>query len=91
MSICLGNLTVTEIEKRLGITLTDDERDFFDKSHQAKAGNIADNKWHCFDIPFSIVCGSMDFAKKVHGILKPYEGDMIGNIGIALEGGNNNG
>lgn len=72
MEILLGNLSISQIEKRLGITLTDEEIQFFNSTHQARAENIAKDKWHCFDIPFNMVCGSQDFAAKVYEILKPY-------------------
>ncbi len=86
MCILLGNLTVPQIEERLGITLKDNEREFLINTRQQKAENIAENKWHCFDLPFNLVCGSMEFATKVCEILKPYSGEMVGTIQISIDG-----
>ena len=84
MSILLGNMSVEEIEKRLNIELTDEERLFLSNTRQQEAANIAEDKWHCFDMPFVIVCGSYDFAVKVHEILKSYSSKMKGTIQIAI-------
>lgn len=85
MGILLGNLTVQKIEKRLGIVLTDDEKNFLNSTYQAKAEKIAKDKWHCFDIPFNIVCGSMEFATKVYEVLKPYSDKMLEPLQISID------
>ena len=85
MGILLGNLTVSQLEKRLGITLTDDERQFLIGTNQEKAENIKPDKWHCFDLPFNLVCGSREFAIKVCEILKPYSNKMITQLRISIE------
>lgn len=61
-NIALGNLTVDQIEKRLGITFPADVYNFMKENHQPSANNIANGKWHCFDAPFTIVCGDYDTA-----------------------------
>jgi hypothetical protein len=33
--------------------------------HQPQAQSIQPGKWHCFDLPFVMVCGDMDTAKEV--------------------------
>ncbi len=76
MSIMLGNLSVKQITERLGIEITEDERKALEDSRQENAQNIAPDKWHGFDIPFMIVCGSRDAAVKVMEILKPYSNKM---------------
>ena len=85
MGILLGNLTVQEMEKRLGIILTDDERQFLISTRQPKADKIEKDKWHCFDIPFDLVCGSMEFATKVYEVLKPYSDQMIEQLQVSIE------
>lgn len=86
MNVMLGNLTVKQIEERLGIKLTDTERELLNNTHQSKAENIKEDKWHCFDLPFTILCGSMDTAIKVRDILSPYSSSMHGQIQIAIDG-----
>lgn len=70
MSVMLGNLTVETIEKRLGIEFPEEIRDFMKETHQEEATNIKQGKWHCFDIPFSIVCGDIATAKKIYDSVK---------------------
>jgi propanediol dehydratase small subunit len=73
------------MENRLGITLTDDERKFLVNTRQEKADKIAKDKWHCFDIPFNMVCGSRDFAMKVYEVLKPYSSQMVEQLQVSIE------
>lgn len=70
MSIMLGNLKVSDIENRLGIEFPDDVRIFMNESHQDNASNVAKGKWHCFDIPFHIVCGDIEVATKIFNSVK---------------------
>ena len=62
----LGNLSIEEIETRLGIPFPDETRKFMEESHQANAEHIAVGKWHCFDMPFQMVCGDMETAQKIY-------------------------
>jgi len=70
MSIMLGNQTVSQIEERLGIDFPEEIREFMKKTHQSEANNIAKGKWHCFDIPFNLVCGDVETAKKIFDSVK---------------------
>jgi hypothetical protein len=85
MAIYLGNLTTSEMESRLGISLTTEDREKLEsiRSNTAKVTNT--DKWHCFDIPFVLVCGNYDTAVLVHSILEPYSGDMNQKLKIALD------
>lgn len=89
MAIYLGNLTVEQMEKRLGIQLSDPDRKELKDSHQEKASNIAADKWHCFDIPFTIACGSYAFAKKLNEMLTPYASQMKCQLVIGVDKGGN--
>lgn len=92
MAIYLGNLTVEQIEERLGIQFSDSEKEELGAARQENASNIAAGKWHCFDIPFMIACGSYDFAERVKEILTPYVNDMKCPISVGVdEGGMENG
>lgn len=70
MGFMLGNLSVAEIEKRLGIDFPDDIREFMNQTHQDKASDIEPGKWHCFDIPFQIVFGDIETAVKIFDSVK---------------------
>ena len=70
MGIMLGNLTVAEIEKRSGVAFSEVLKQLMEDTHQSEANNVADGKWHCFDIPFMLVCGGMPLAQKIYDELK---------------------
>ena len=70
MNIMLGNLTVEQIEKRIGIDFPDDIRTFMNENHQAKAEKTEKGKWHCFDMPFTMVCGDRETAMKIYDSVK---------------------
>ena len=86
-AIYLGDLSVDQIQARLGITLPPDAIAELNASRQQRADNIAPDKWHCFDIPLVIACGSMDMAVRVRDILSPHSGDMKESIQIAIDEG----
>ena len=66
----LGNLSVEQMEKRLGIEFPSEIKEFMLKTRQQEAQNIKKGKWHCFDLPFNIVCGDMETATKIFEGLK---------------------
>ena len=73
MGIMLGNLTLKQIEDRTGIELSAEDRAELSGMRQEKAENIASGKWHCFDLPFMIVCGDKPTAEKMLKILSAYD------------------
>ena len=85
MSIYLGNLLIRDIEKRLGIEIKQEHREWFTEHHQSNAHNIEKGKWHCFDIPFTIVCGDMETAVFVNDALKEFSSQMKTQIGISID------
>lgn len=86
MSIMLGNLTVKQIQQRLGIELTESEESKLLNRKQDEASDIAKDKWHCFDLPFVLVCGSYETAVFVHDILSPYSDKMNTQLQISING-----
>ena len=87
MSIMLGDLDVSNIEKRLGITLEDNDRETLISMRQHDAQNIQPGKWHCFVIPFMILCGDIETCQTVCEILRPYSGVMKGQLCISWQKG----
>ena len=73
MGIMLGNLTVRQIEDRTGIKFSDKDVAELNKMRQEKAENIESGKWHCFDLPFMIVCGDKTTAEKILNMLNVYD------------------
>lgn len=84
MSIYLGNLSIDEIEKRAGVDFPQELRDYMKPRKQENASNIKQGKWHCFDIPFVLVCGDIKTATKIHGHLKAFSTDFKESLQISL-------
>lgn len=82
----LGNLSISQIERRLGIELTEENREFLNKTHQEEANRIISGKWHCFDIPFFFACGGSAFAKEIIDIFSPYSNKVKIPMQIGVEG-----
>lgn len=81
--IYLGNLTVKEVEDKHSFTLSDEHRATLESMRQDKAENIKSDKFHIFDIPRVIACGSKYTAIKVYDILKQYSIKGHIEIGVA--------
>ena len=73
MGIMLGNQTPDQIARRLKIELSEEHRAELLETWQQKAENIAVDKWHCFDIPFMMVCGSKEVAEKLRDMFLTYD------------------
>lgn len=66
----LGNLTIEQIEKRTGIDFPAEIREFMASSHQPRAQGVKGGQWHCFDIPFNLLCGDIETAQKIYDSIK---------------------
>jgi hypothetical protein len=84
MSIRLGNLTVSEIETRAGVIFPEELKKLLAESHQDHATNIKDGEWHCFDMPFVLVCGGMTLAQTIYDHLKMMSSQFKEPLQIAL-------
>ena len=73
MGIMLGNQTPDQIARRLKIELSEEHKTQLLESWQQKAEDIADDKWHCFDIPFMMVCGCKETAEKFRDLFLTYD------------------
>ena len=63
--IMLGNQTPEQIAQRLRITLSDE--------HLKELHDTWQGKWHCYDLPFMMVCSDKPTAEKWVGIFKSYD------------------
>ena len=86
MNIMLGNLTVSEIEKRLGIEFPEEIREFMKQTRQLSASNIAKGKWHCFDMPFNLVCGDKETATKIYNSVKEKSSEIKESLQFSISG-----
>lgn len=71
--IFLGNLSVSQIEERSGVSISAEDRAELSAMRQEVAHDIAPGMWHCFDLPFMIRCGDKPTADKVLAILSAYD------------------
>ena len=86
MSIYLGNLSVDEIEKRSGVEFPAGLKTYMEPRRQQSASDVKRGKWHCFDIPFVLVCGDLETATEIHGHLKAFSSDFKEQLQISLSG-----
>lgn len=84
MNILLGNQSISQIEERLGIEFPEEIREFMKQTHQSSANNIAKGKWHCFDIPFHLVCGDIETATKIFNSVKDRSNECKENLQISI-------
>lgn len=84
-TIMLGNLSLDEMEKRTQVEWPRELKDFLKPRHQASASAIQPGKWHCFDRPFTIVCGDMDVAKELLRHLKPLGHNFAEPLQVSLQ------
>ncbi len=80
----LGDQSVSQIEKRLGIEFPEDIREFMRQTHQDGATNIQKGKWHCFDIPFILVCGDLETATKIFNSVKGKAKECKEKLGFSI-------
>lgn len=88
--LILGNLTLNELTKRLGIELTEEHKDFLEVSRVDKVSDsyvknykIAPDTWHAFDLPRTQVhAGSKKMANEISNIFKQYmvDGAFPGDV-----------
>tara|TARA_R110000796_G_scaffold167313_4_gene284234 strand:+ start:8802 stop:9068 length:267 start_codon:yes stop_codon:yes gene_type:complete len=82
--ILLGNLSISQIEKRAGVTFPDELKAYMQTRHQSDAANVKHGKWHCFDLPFNLTCGDMATATEIHRHLVPLSGDFSEQLQISI-------
>lgn len=82
--ILLGNLSIEQIEQRLDIKFSETDKERLKSFHSEKTDVARQNAWHCFDIPFIIVCGTLNTVSEVMDILTPYSSKMKTKIQIGL-------
>ena len=76
MNIQLGNLSLEEIQKEVGVEFPKEFLEYMgDKRQENVSISIDKDKWHCFHLPFELVIGEglLD-AVKEH--LVPLGGDF---------------
>ncbi len=73
MMIYLGNLSVSQLESRTGITLSEADRAFMGANRQENTTPLEIGKWHCYDIPFLIMTHDRQTAITYRDMLMKYD------------------
>ncbi len=80
----LGNLTIEEMQKRAGVIFPQELVEYMQRRKQESASNVKAGKWHCFDLPFTLVCGDRETATEIFKYLKPLSPKFKEKMQIAL-------
>ena len=80
----LGNMTIKEMEDRAGVKFPDELIEYMKPRHQHKAEGVESGQWHCFDLPFVLLCGDMETATEIHNHLKPFSADFKVPLNMSL-------
>ena len=73
MNVMFGNLSVKEIEERLGITFNDELKKLINEDNRQQSIYEVkkwEKDWHCYDIPFIIMMKNKEMAQKVYDLLE---------------------
>lgn len=84
MSILLGNLSIQEIESRVGVEFPETAKDYMAPRKQEEAQHIRPGSWHCFDIPFTLLCGDRETAQAVYDHLSPIASQFKEPLQVAI-------
>jgi len=83
----LGNLSPERIAENLSVEFNKTTLRTLEESRQEDVSKkIEPGKWHCFDLPFVMVCGDMETAQNIYNLLLPYQDKMKGSMQITIEG-----
>lgn len=82
--IMLGNLSIEDMQKRSGVTFPEELVEFMTPRWQQKAEEVGPDQWHCFDIPFVLLCGDMKTAVEINTQLSPMSKDFKEPLSISL-------
>ena len=84
MNIQLGDLSISEMEKKAGVTFPEALVDLLKDSYQPIANSVGEGEWHCFDIPFVLVVGGMPMAQAIYDHLQKLSSQFTEQLQISL-------
>ena len=85
MNIMLGNLQINQMEERMGIKFPEDCVEYMKQHYCSSAEVTKGDYWHCFDIPFVMVCGSMNTAQTIYDYIKPLASEIKNPLQISIQ------
>lgn len=74
MGIYLGDLTIEQIENRLGIKFSAEDKEILHYNYQAKINKVPlkHGKWHCYDLPFMFMTHDKETALSYAHMFEKY-------------------
>lgn len=81
----LGNMSVKDMEARAGVKFPDELIEYMNLRRQEHATNISADEWHCFDIPFYLLCGSQEVASEIFRHLGPLSAEFKTTLQIGTK------
>lgn len=72
------------MERRAGIKFPPKLVEYMEPRRQQSADNVKQGMWHCFDLPFNLVCGDRETATEIYKYLEPLSGDFKEKLQISL-------
>ena len=82
--IMLGNLSVKDMESRAGVSFPSELIEYMESRRQHKADSVDKGEWHCFDLPFTLLCGDECTAKEIYKHLSPMADKFKEKMSIAV-------
>lgn len=75
MGIYLGDLSIEQIERRLGVEFTKEDKEQLERTHQGAVNNtpLEVGKWHCFDLPFMFMTHDRETAEQFLNFFQRYD------------------
>ena len=80
----MGNLSIGEIETRAGVTFPESLKNYMIPRHQPLAEQVKESQWHCFDLPFTLLCGDIETATNIYKHLEPVSDLFKTQMNIAI-------
>ena len=84
----LGNLSLEQIQIRAGVRFSPELIEFMEPRRQPLAEGVKSGQWHCFDLPFVLLCGDLETANEIHRHLKDQSEEFEETLQIAIQKGN---
>ena len=86
MSIMLGNLSLQEMEQRTGIEFPQELKNLLENTREQNCDKVKGRRvWHCYDLPFNLEVGDMEFAKEIYALLKPFNSEFKQQMQIGVD------
>ena len=84
----LGNLSLEQIQIRAGVRFSKELIEFMEPRRQPLAEGVKPGQWHCFDLPFALLCGDLKTATEIHEHLKDQSEEFEETLQISVQRGN---